>query len=247
VTAIILHSTEFALMLELDEQEIEYELGMLDIGDVAISERTGVERKGASRDQRGNVVHDFVASIKDGRIFKQCQDLRDNYENPILIIEGVSKLFLDESVDRKSITSTLASVSSKYKINIIPTETLEDTAQVIKMLTEYDGKLGYSKPTNKHPKPKNTSEKQVYLTSTLFNTGFRKSVDLLTHFGCPMEIFKAIEESHYIKPPRGSKKKLISIFTTLKGYGPKFVENNKKLLTNSFNPSDVNVNISETE
>lgn len=245
MAAIILHSTEFALMLELDAQDIEYNLDMLDIGDAVISERTIVERKGASVNERGEPVHDFVASIKDGRIFQQCQDMRDNYENPILIIEGVSKLFLDESVDRKSITSTLASVSSKYNINIIPTETLEDTARIIKMLAEYDGILGYCKPINKHPKSKNTSESQVYLMSTLLHVGFQKSVDLLTHFGCPLEVFKEIETSHYIKPPRGRKKKLISIFTTLKGYGPKFVEDNKKLLTNSFDPSDVNVNISE--
>ena len=238
---IILHSTEFALMLELDEQGVEYELDMLDIGDAVISERTGVERKGASVDQRGNVVHDFVASIKDGRNFKQWQDLRDNYENPVLIIEGVSKLYLDESVDRKSITSSLASASAKFKINIIPTETLADTAQVIKMLAEYDGKLGYSKPINKHPKSRNTSESQVYLMSTLLHVGFQKSVDLLTYFGCPMKVFEAIETSHYVKPPRGRKKKLISIFTTLKGYGTKFVKDNKKMLTFSFNPSDVNV------
>ena len=247
MAAIILHSTEFSLMLELQEKGIDYKLDMLDIADVVISERTAVERKGASKDMRGKWSHDFVASIKDGRLFKQCQDLRDNYENPIIIIEGVSKLYLDESVDRKSITSSLASISSKYGINIIPTETLEDTALIIKMLVEYDGKLGYSKPINKHPKPRSISEKQVYLITTLFHVGFQKAVDLLTYFGNPLEIFKQIEASHYIKSPRGRKKKLVSVFTNLKGFGQKFVDDNKELLTYSFNPIDVNVNISESD
>ncbi len=236
----LVHKTEESLKIEMLIRGIDFEEIMLDIGDAVISERTCVERKGVSRTITGKISHDFVASIKDGRLFEQCQNLRDNYENPIMIIEGIGDLYNDESVDRKSISGALSSITSKYNIKVIPTESMDDTINVLVKLEEYDKCIGYSKPVNKKPKPKTIYESQIYLLTGLLNIGYNKAVELLVHFGNPINVFNEISKSHFIKPVNGRKKKMISVFSELKGFGPIFVEKNIELLTKSFvNPKEM--------
>lgn len=229
----LVHKTEVSLKVELALRGIEYTEEMLKIGDCIVSERTCVEIKRGSYSY-GKYNHDFVASIKDGRLFDQCQNLRDNYANPVLIIEEFCKLYEDLSVSPSAISSSIVSITTKYGIHVIPSRNLDETIAIILKLREYDGTEGYSKPINKVPKGLSVSEQQIFLLSGLLHVGYNKAAELLTTLGSPMKVFDAITTSVFIKPTRGTKKKLESIFNELKGYGPKFVEDNKNLLTHSF-------------
>jgi DNA excision repair protein ERCC-4 len=51
---------------------------MLEVGDYILSPRIAVERKSPS---------DLSESLKNGRLYKQCQAMSLNYTNPILLIE----------------------------------------------------------------------------------------------------------------------------------------------------------------
>jgi DNA excision repair protein ERCC-4 len=69
---------------------INLEIKTLPIGDYIVAPETVVERK---------TISDLVSSVFDGRLFDQCNRLKEHYQFPILLIEGN----IDENrrIDRK--------------------------------------------------------------------------------------------------------------------------------------------------
>ncbi len=58
---------------------INLEIKMLPVGDYIVAPETIVERKSIS---------DLVSSVFDGRLFDQCNRMKENFQFPIIIIEG---------------------------------------------------------------------------------------------------------------------------------------------------------------
>ncbi len=58
---------------------VKTEIKTLPIGDYIVAPETVVERK---------TISDLVSSIFDGRLFDQCNRLKEHYQFPILLIEG---------------------------------------------------------------------------------------------------------------------------------------------------------------
>ena len=58
---------------------INLEIKTLSIGDYIVAPETIVERKSIS---------DLVSSVFDGRLFDQCNRMKENFQFPIIIIEG---------------------------------------------------------------------------------------------------------------------------------------------------------------
>ena len=58
---------------------INVEVKTLPIGDYIVAPETVVERK---------TISDLISSVFDGRLFDQCNRLKDNYQFPILLIES---------------------------------------------------------------------------------------------------------------------------------------------------------------
>ena len=60
---------------------INLEIKTLSIGDYIVAPETIVERKSIS---------DLVSSVFDGRLFDQCNRMRENFQFPIIIIDRKS-------------------------------------------------------------------------------------------------------------------------------------------------------------
>ena len=58
---------------------INLEIKTLQIGDYIVAHETVIERK---------TISDLVSSVFDGRLFDQCNRLKEHYQFPILLIEG---------------------------------------------------------------------------------------------------------------------------------------------------------------
>ena len=58
---------------------VNVEVKTLPIGDYIVSHETVVERKS---------IHDFMSSVFDGRLFDQCNRLKDHFQFPIILLEG---------------------------------------------------------------------------------------------------------------------------------------------------------------
>ena len=59
--------------------EMDVKVRPMAVGDYQVSDDVAIERKTAK---------DFVDSIMDKRLFKQATELREEFKNPLIILEG---------------------------------------------------------------------------------------------------------------------------------------------------------------
>lgn len=181
---------------------------MLLYGDFVVSDRVCIEKK---------LVRDFIQSITDKRLFQQLRAMKDNFEKPILIIEGEDSLygFLQPNIIR----GALAAITVDLSIPIIWTRDMADTAGIIFWIAkreQIDEKRENSLRNKKVPSA--LEEQQEYLISSLPDISKIRAVALLTHFKTPQNIFNAsIEELQEVK-----------------GIGKKIAEKIKKVIEHQY-------------
>lgn len=113
-------------LIELFEKnaDMNYSVKSLDIGDIIIKDNEDkviyiIERK---------TIDDLACSILDGRYTEQKQRLLSNYKTSdiIYIIEGGNKPY-SKKIPYKTIMSSIISMNLRDKINVLRTNTLEET------------------------------------------------------------------------------------------------------------------------
>lgn len=157
---------------------------LLVVGDYLCSDRVAMERKTAA---------DFVASIIDGRLFQQVKALKENFERPVLIIEG------DDLYGRlknpNSIRGALASIAVDFQLPIIWARDARETAAFIYWVAkreQFEEKREVGVRGEK--KAESVEEKQEYLVSGLPGINVVRARALLKHFRSPLHVFTAGEE-----------------------------------------------------
>jgi len=108
---------------ELDMLNVEYSVCRLKVGDYVVNGSVTVERK---------TTRDFLASIKDDRIFTQALKLRKNGRRSIVIIEG-SRL-----PGGVGIKGMLCSLSVQWYLPILRSNDISNTAWLLKRIHEYN-------------------------------------------------------------------------------------------------------------
>jgi Fanconi anemia group M protein len=154
----------------------------LEVGDYICSERVCVEKK---------IGNDFVSSIIDGRLFQQATELKDNFEKPVIIVEGD---YYRENMNENAIKSALASIILNYEIPIIMTRGEEETARIIFWLAKREqmiSKIGIGIKGKK--KPKRLNELQEYVLASLPGISTVLSKRILTKFKSIKNFVKAKE------------------------------------------------------
>lgn len=152
-------------------------------GDFLLSDRVCIERKTAN---------DFVSSIIDKRLFSQLKDLKENFERPLLIIEGNT---LYGRVQPNVIRGALAAITIDMQIPIIWTNDMAETAGMIYWIArreQFD--LKREVPIRGKRSKMTLSEEQEFLIHGLPNVSIKRCKDLLEHFKTPEKIFKASEK-----------------------------------------------------
>ena len=91
---------------------INLEIKTLPVGDYIVAPETIVERKSIS---------DLVSSVFDGRLFDQCNRMKENFQFPIIIIEGNTNE-IEELIENPFVFyGAVSSVAIDFKIPIIST------------------------------------------------------------------------------------------------------------------------------
>ena len=104
---------------------VNLKLEQLTVADYIISQRAGIERKSAQ---------DFNDSIKDGRLFNELIDLKNNFERAILIIEGDP--FMDSNISVNALYGALTSIILNLGITIYRTQDAKETAMFLYQLAK---------------------------------------------------------------------------------------------------------------
>ena len=157
---------------------------MLLFGDFIASDRVVIEKK---------TVNDFVQSITDKRLFQQLKAMKDNFEKPVLIIEGQESLYgiLQPNVIR----GALAAISVDLGVPIIWTKDMADTAGIVYWIARREQLQERREIDLRNKKiPEATEEKQEYLVASLPDVSRVRSKALLKHFKSPRNVFNATAE-----------------------------------------------------
>ena len=181
---------------------------MLLYGDFVVSDRVSIEKK---------LVNDFIQSITDKRLFKQLKAMKDNFEKPVLIIEGEESLY--GVLQPNIIRGALAAISVDMSIPIIWTRDIADTAGIVYWIARREQLLEKREIVLRNKKvPKTVEEKQEYLISSLPDVSVVRAKALLKHFKSPFNVFNATEDE----------------LRKVKGIGKGIAKKIKKVLENKY-------------
>ncbi|MCU4175796.1 ERCC4 domain-containing protein [Carboxylicivirga sp. N1Y90] len=152
-------------------------------GDYIIDEQLIVERK---------TKDDFVISLIQNRLFKQCQKIKESRYSSILLIEG-NPYQTKHLISREAIKVTLLSISVNWQLPIVFCKDKEDTTNTLINLsvknfkrTTTNYRYGY--------KPKTPAKQQLYFLQGLPGVGTNTAYLLIQHFGTLKSVLQANEQ-----------------------------------------------------
>ena len=157
-----------------------YELGAeieskpLQVGDFILSDRVCIEKK---------TTNDFIKSLIDGRLFEQAKNLIENFEKPIILVEGNESLYNKRAVHPNAIRGAIAALAIDFRIPIIQTSGEHETALVLYMIAsreQLDKKRSINLRGQK--KPVSMNYLQEFFISGLPGVGVDIARNLLKHF-----------------------------------------------------------------
>ena len=160
---------------------INIEMKTLPIGDYIVAPETIVERKS---------IRDLLSSIFVGRLFDQCTRLKENFEFPIVLMEGNVDEIEEITENPLVFYGALSTVVIDFKIQIIPTPNAIHTA---KLLVSLCSRKGIPKrPFLKKIRKSNDLEKQQLSTlCSLPGVGDKFAIRMLEKFGSPIRALNA--------------------------------------------------------
>ena len=160
---------------------INVEVKTLPIGDYIVSHETVVERKSIS---------DFISSIFDGRLFDQCNRLKEHFQFPIILLEGnVDEI---ETITENPLVfyGALSTIAVEFKIPIIQTPNASHTAKLLVALSSRKDSI--KGPLLKKIRKSNDIQKQqLSVLCSLPGVGEKTAIRLLEKFGSPLKVLSA--------------------------------------------------------
>jgi len=160
---------------------ISLEIKMLPVGDYIVAPDTVVERK---------TISDLVSSIFDGRLFDQCNRLKEHYQFPILLIEGDVDEIEELTENPFIFYGAISSVAIDFKIPVIPTPNASHTSKLlISMCSRNDSSKG---PFIKKIRKSNDLQKQqLSMLCSLPGVGEKTAIRMLEKFGTPLRVLSS--------------------------------------------------------
>ncbi|RZD35086.1 MAG: heavy metal resistance protein CzcA [Thaumarchaeota archaeon] len=160
---------------------INLEIKTLPIGDYIVAPETVVERK---------TISDLVSSVFDGRLFDQCNRLKEHYQFPILLIEGNIDEIEELTENSLVFYGAISSIAIDFKIPVIHTPNASHTAKLlVSMCSRKDASKG---PFIKKIRKSNDIQKQqLSMLCSLPGVGEKTAIRMLEKFGTPLRVLSS--------------------------------------------------------
>ncbi len=157
------------------------EMKTLPIGDYIVASETIVERKS---------IRDLLTSIFDGRLFDQCNRLKENFEFPIVMMEGNVDEIEEIAENPLVFYGALSTVVIDFKIPIIPTPSAAHSAKLLlSMCSRKESPKGpFLKKIRKYD---DLEKQQLSSLCSLPGVGEKFATRMLEKFGSPLNAFNA--------------------------------------------------------
>jgi len=228
---IVDHREPKGLKNRLRKLGMSIEEKQLEIADFIISDQVACERKTGI---------DLIASIMDNRLFEQIDRLIETYDQPILILEDFPSAFdrVEWKKRKKHVYGALTYIFLRRQVPVVPTSKIAETAIVLNRIASWVQEE-HEDPViaRKSPRKKSLHDNQLYFLQGLHKTGKKKADILLNQFKTPEGVISAILDSEIIHTRTGNPKGVKGRFGDLKGFGHKYILENRKLLSERENKS----------
>tara|TARA_Y100000310_G_scaffold57396_2_gene52609 strand:- start:2201 stop:4171 length:1971 start_codon:yes stop_codon:yes gene_type:complete len=191
-----------SVTVKLSKMDAVIKVKQLEVGDFVLSDQVVVERK---------TVEDFLLSLIDGRLFNQLTMMSSNYDSPLIILEGdQDELYTTRNIHENAIKAALASIALNYRIPILYTHNVEETAKLVYLIAKRE-QLGSEKEIKLRVGRKGLTvqEQQQYIMEgfPLVGPGLAKA--LLKKFGSIRPIVNAtvkeLQEVEKMGPKKAKK------------------------------------------
>ena len=173
--------TASAVVRALSLMGISLELKQLTVADYILSKRVGIERKSAQ---------DFNDSVKDGRLFNELFELKNNFARPILILEGDP--FINSNINQNALYGAITSIILNLGITIYKTNDPSDSAMFIYQLAkkeQSDSKMDIKLRFDR--KPIEISSLLEFIVAGIPGINALRAKNLLRELNSLQEIFNA--------------------------------------------------------
>ena len=168
--------------------DVELTFQQLPLADYAVNDLFLFERK---------TLPDVVASIKDGRVFKQACRLAAAPQRGIFILEGSSDCLRRSKMQRAAIQGLLIKISVFLNIPVLRAKDAEESARLILYTVHQAQKLTGSPNHTRHfshKRPQVKQKTQQYILQGIPGIGPNRALALLNHFDSVEAIFSASSE-----------------------------------------------------
>ena len=160
---------------------INLEMKVLPVGDFIVGPETIIERK---------TISDLVSSIFDGRLFDQCDRLKEHYQFPILLIEGDIDEIEELTENSLIFYGAISSIAIDFRIPIIHTPNASHTTKLL--ISMCSRKNENSGPFIKKIRKSNDLKKQqLSMLSSLPGVGEKTAIRMLEKFGTPLRVLSS--------------------------------------------------------
>lgn len=171
---------------DLNDKGIEVTMETLEVADYILSDRVAVEIK---------TKEDFLRSIIDKRLINQVKKLRENFERPVLIIEGEEDLYSLRNIHPNAIHGMLSAIAVDFQVPILYTNNQKDTTELLITIAKReqenrDKDFGI----RIERKPLTTKEQQEFIIESLPGIGPSLAKSLLTQFKTIKKIVNSDKE-----------------------------------------------------
>ncbi len=191
----------------LEELGAVVRVKQLEVGDFLCSQRVAVERKRFA---------DFENSIIDGRLFKQLKALCENYERPVVVVEGKG----EGRISREALLGAYGSIIADYGASLLFTQDIKETLEIVYGIAKHE-QCAKKQPLRVFARKKALTPSQQIrgIVESFPLIGPKTAQQIMLHFGTLGNLFSASEKE--IAGVRGVGKKRAKLLVRLLKYGYK--------------------------
>lgn len=160
---------------------VNIEIKTLPVGDYIVAPEIVVERKS---------IRDLISSIFDGRLFDQCNRLREHFQHPVILMEGDVDEIEEFTENPLVFYGAISSIAIDFKIPVLPTPNATHTA---KLLVSMSSRKEAAKGPflKKIKKSSDLQRQQLSILCSLPGVGEKLATRMLEKFGTPLRVLGA--------------------------------------------------------
>ena len=160
---------------------VNIEIKTLPVGDYIVAPEIVVERKS---------IRDLISSIFDGRLFDQCNRLREHFQHPVILMEGNVDEIEEFTENPLVFYGAISSIALDFKIPVLPTPNATHTAKLlVSMSSRKDATKGPF--LKKIKKSSDLQRQQLSVLCSLPGVGEKLATRMLEKFGTPLRVLGA--------------------------------------------------------